>query len=284
MKVDVLRSWRFKDIHRTYGDPETILYALGIGLGARYTDPDELRFVTERDLCALPTMNAVVAKLEVRQCLQAAEVDTVEAFHGEQRSVFDRVLPGRGSVVGKGRVLNIWDKGPGRGTLIDFEQEVFDAESGERYCLLRSLVFCRRDGGYGGDPGGPAKLPPVPDGPPDTIFDFPTLPQASLIYRQSGDRNPLHSDPEVARQAGFPRPILHGYLSYGVAGWAIMRSYLDCHPGRLAALDCRFAAPAFPGETLRTEMWRSGNEVHYQVRALERDVIAISNGRALLRG
>jgi len=284
MKLEILRGWKFEDIRRTYGDQETILYALGIGLGREYTDPDELRFVTERDLWALPTMNAVVAKLELRKCLLAAEIDTVEAFHGEQRSLFDRALPGSGTVVGRGRFLGVWDKGPGRGALIETEQEVFDALTGERYCRLRSLTFCRRDGGFGGDSTSPPRLEPVPTSEPDSIFDFPTAPQAALIYRLSGDRNPLHSDPEVARQAGLPRPILHGYCSYGIAGWAIMRSYLDCHPGRLASLDCRFTAPVFPGETLRTEMWRQDDRIAFQVRVLERDVIAISHGAALIRG
>ncbi len=283
MKPEILRHWQFEDTERRYGAQETILYALGIGLGREYTDPDELRFVTERDLWALPTMNAVVAKLELRKCLLAAEVDVVEAYHGEQRCIFDRSLPGSGAVVGKGSLVGVWDKGKNKGALIETEQEVFDVTSGDRYCRLRTLTFCRRDGGFGGDAGSPPRLLPVPAGEPDTLFDFPTLPQAALIYRLSGDRNPLHWDPEVARQAGLPRPILHGYCSYGIAGWAIMRSYLDCHPGRLATLDCRFTAPVFPGETLRTEMWRDGPRIAFQVRVLERDVIAISHGSALLR-
>jgi acyl dehydratase len=127
-------------------------------------------------------------------------------------------------------------------------------------------------------------MPPLPDGAPDMVVDYPTLPQAALIYRLSGDLNPLHSDPAVARQAGFARPILHGYCTYAIAGWVIIRTFLDCNPDRLAALDGRFSAPVFPGETLRVEMWKAAEGVRFRVRVLERDVIAMTNGVARTRG
>jgi len=284
MNVETLRTWQFDDVKRSYGEQDAMLYALGLGLGAHVTDPDELRFVTEKNLRTLPTMAAVVAKMEIRKCLVAADVDVVEAFHGEQRSVFDHPLPACGNVLGRGRLVGIWDKGAGRGSLVEFEQEVFDADSGKRVACLRNLTFLRRDGGYGGDETEPPHMDPLPDTEPETVVDYPTLPQTALIYRLSGDHNPLHSDPAVARQAGFPRPIMHGYCTYGMAGWVIIRAYLDGNPDRLASLDCRFSAPVLPGETLRVEMWRVEDGIRYRVRALERDVIAITNGRAGVRG
>jgi acyl dehydratase len=284
MNLELLRSWKFEDQARTYREVDTMLYALGIGLGSRPTDPDELRFVTENSLCTLPTMGAVIGRLPIRECLTACGIDTSETFHAEQRSEFDRPLPAAGSVVGRGRVRGVWDKGAERGALIEFEHEIFDARTGDRYCHLRALTFARRDGGFdGGDPGPSPALDPVPDQNPEATMDFATLAQAALIYRLSGDLNPLHSDPEVAKHAGFPRPILHGYCTYGIAAWAIMSTYLDPHPNRLAALDCRFSAAVYPGETLRTEMWRSGNTIQFKTRVVERDVIALDRGRALIR-
>src|SRR3954447_22932979 len=138
LDIQRLRAWRFEDIRRRYEAKDTILYALGLGLGARYDDPDELRFVTERDLAALPMMAAVVAKMEIRECLLGVGADTVRAVHGEQRTTFDWALPPSGEVVGRGRVTGIWDKGPGRGTLVEFTQEVFEAGSGVRLACLRN--------------------------------------------------------------------------------------------------------------------------------------------------
>lgn len=284
MKLDRLRDWVFEDVDRHYDERDTMLYALGLGLGANFTDPDELRFVTEKNLRTLPMMAAVVAKMEIRKCLVGAEVDVVEAYHGEQRSVFERPLPPSGHAVGRGRITGIWDKGRERGTLVEFEQQVFNQETGERIATLRNMTFLRRDGGQGGDAGDPPRFDALPDAPPDAVVDYPTLPQAALIYRLSGDRNPLHSDPAVARQAGLNAPILHGYCTYGMAGWAIIRTWLDSDSDRLASLDCRFSAPVYPGETLRIEMWRAADAIRYRVRVVERDVVAITNGRATLRG
>jgi acyl dehydratase len=123
----------------------------------------------------------------------------------------------------------------------------------------------------------------MPRRPPDILDDFTTLAQSALLYRLSGDRNPLHSVPDVARAAGFPRPILHGLATYGIVGWRIIRTLGGGDPRRLAALDTRFSAPVLPGETLRTELWCDGGTVSFQTRVAERDVLALSNGRAVLR-
>ncbi len=120
----------------------------------------------------------------------------------------------------------------------------------------------------------------MPERAPDLICDLPTRPEAALVYRLSGDPNPLHVDPDVAKAAGFPRPILHGLATFGIAGHALLRSLCDYDPARLTGLAGRFSAPVFPGETIRTEIWRDGAVASFRARVVERDIVAINNGRA----
>lgn len=276
-----VQSWVFPDVEATYTDRDTMLYALGIGLGGDPTDPRELPFVSESRLRALPTMVAVVARN--RPWLAEVGVAVTDAVHGEQRTLWERPLAPSGTLVGKSRVVGIVDKGAGRGALILVEQQLFDKATGERLSVAVQSNFIRGAGGF----GGPTEHGPAahrsPDRPPDVVDDFRTLPQAALIYRLTGDRNPLHSDPEVARRAGFPRPILHGFCTYGIAGWQVLRVYGGAEPARLAALDARFSAFVLPGETLRTEMWRDGDVVSFRSSVLERSVVSLSHGFARLR-
>ncbi|RWN94623.1 MaoC/PaaZ C-terminal domain-containing protein [Mesorhizobium sp.] len=284
MKSDIVRCWEFADIRHEYESRDAILYALGIGLGGHPLDANELRFVTESRLeHPLPTFATVLARPPLDELFEAGEIDRVKVVQGEQRCVFDRPLPLAGEVVGRARVTGVWDKGAERGALIRWDHELFDAHSGERYCLSRSITFARGDGGCGGDTKPPPAPHAMPSGPAEAFYDHATVPQAALIYRQLGDHNPLHSDPEVALKAGFGRPILHGLCTYGIAGWAVIRTFLNSRVENLVELNCRFSKPAFPGETLRTEMWRHANVIAFRVRALERDVITIDNGRALIQ-
>jgi len=121
---------------------------------------------------------------------------------------------------------------------------------------------------------------PIPERDPDTVCDIPTSEQAALIYRLSGDYNPLHASPTVAQNAGFERPILHGLCTYGVAGHAILKTQCGYDPAKLKSMDLRFSAPVYPGETIRTEMWREDGVVAFRARAVERDVVVLNNGRA----
>jgi acyl dehydratase len=282
MDYEKARAWVFPDVEGVYTDRDTMLYALGLGLGAHPTDARELRFVTEPALVALPTMAAVVARN--RPWLAEVGVHVTDAVHGEQRMAFHRPLPPAGAVVGKSRIGGLVDKGPGRGVLLLVEQEVFDRASGAHLCTSIQTNFIRGAGGFGG-PTGPGLEPhPLPARAPDAVSDLATLPQAALLYRLSGDRNPLHSDPEVARAAGFPRPILHGFCTYGMVGWQILARFADFDPARLAELDARFSAAVLPGETLRTEFWCDGPVISFRTRVVERDAVALAHGRARLRG
>jgi acyl dehydratase len=160
------------------------------------------------------------------------------------------------------------------------ERAISDKATGESLATIRQTVFCRADGGFS---GGTRPSPPVhalPDRAPDLICDLQTRPEMALIYRLSADVNPLHADPAVARAAGFERPILQGLGSFGVAGHAILRSVCEYDPARLRSIAGRFSAPVYPGETIRTEMWRDGDVVSFRARVVERDAVAINNGRA----
>jgi len=175
------------------------------------------------------------------------------------------------------------DKGPGKGALVLCERKVTDQASGETIAVVTQTIFCRGDGGFGGPP---REAPPphaLPEREPDAMCDLGTRPEAALIYRLSGDLNPLHADPAAAQKAGFPRPILHGLATFGVAGHAVLKTMCGYEPARLISFACRFSAPVFPGETLRTEMWRDGAIVSFRTRVVGRDAVAINNGRAEVR-
>ena len=188
-------------------------------------------------------------------------------------------LPTTGVVVGRTRIAAIVDKGPGRGAVVYQERTVSD-EAGTLLATISHVNFCRADGGLAASDPEPEPPPAVPDEPPDEMCDLPTLPQSALIYRLSGDRNPLHGEPAAAAAAGFPRPILHGLATYGVAGHAILRTCCDYDPAAVRSIACRFSAPVFPGETVRTELWRRDGTVRFRARVLERDAVVLDRGVA----
>ena len=277
-----LKSWRLPDIEHRYDVRDTILYALGLGYGSDPLDEDELRFVYEENIRVLPTMAVVLGYPGFWLKNEDTGVDWKKVLHGEQGLIIHKPLTAAGTVVGRTRVTNIIDKGAGKGALLFSERDVIDRASGDLLCILTSTSVLR-DGGFGG-PTGPAPEPhPLPQRSPDSVVDLPTLPQAALIYRLSGDYNPLHADPAFANAAGFARPILHGLGTFGVSGHALLKTMCGYDPARLVSFTCRFSAPVFPGETIRTEMWRDGDIVSFRARVVERDVIAINNGRAEVR-
>ena len=276
-----LKAWPFPELEHKVTSRDTILYALGLGLGADPLDENQLRFVYEDGLKALPSMVAVLAYPGFWLKNPESGIDWKQVLHGEQGLVVHRPLPAEGTVIGRTSITEIIDKGPGKGALLYSRRDVFDQASGELLCTVSGTTFCRGDGGFGG-PKGPTPAPhAMPERAPDLDCELRTLPQAALIYRLSGDYNPLHADPAVARTAGFPRPILHGLCTYGVAGHALLKLVCDYDPVRLKRLDVRFTAPVFPGETLKTEVWREGKGLFsFRCRAVERDVVVLNNGLA----
>ncbi|MDE0717197.1 MAG: MaoC/PaaZ C-terminal domain-containing protein [Rhodospirillaceae bacterium] len=274
-------NWPFEPVEQTYTERDTILYALGCGLGIDPLDEDQLRFVFEEpELLALPSMAAVLSPPGFWARHPDAGIDWVRILHGEQAMEIHRPLPAAATVAATAKVTDIVDKGPEKGALLFVERTVTEAETGEALATLRSTTFARGDGGCGGTTETAPAPHPIPDRAPDLACDLATAPNSALIYRLSGDPNPLHASPSVARAAGFDRPILHGLCSWGVAGHAILKSCCGYDPARIRSMALRFSAPVYPGETIRTEMWRDGNIVSFRARVAERDAVVLNNGRA----
>jgi acyl dehydratase len=268
---------------QTYGPKDCMLYALGIGLGHDPMNEDELPFVYEKNLKVLPTMAAVLGYVGFWARDRDTGIDWLKMVNGEQGVTLHRPLAGQGIVVGNQRIVEVIDKGAGKGALVLSEREVTDKATGDLIATVTQTSFCRADGGFGGPPRQAPEPHPIPQRAPDAVCDLATRPEAALIYRLSADRNPLHADPAVAKQAGFPRPIMHGLGNFGIAGHAVLKTMCRYDPGKLASFACRFSAPVFPGETIRTEMWRNGAVVSFRSSVVERDVVAINNGRAEVR-
>jgi acyl dehydratase len=277
---DKLLAIRIPEVEHSYAPKDCMLYALGVGLGCDPVDEGQLQFVYEKNLKVLPTMAAVIGYPGYWVRDLDTGIDWVRVVAGEFAITLHRPLAPCGVVIGRTRVIDIIDKGAGRGAVLYVERTTDDKATGERIATIRQTVFCRADGGFGGPPRQQPAPHPIPERAPDVVCDLPTRPEMALIYRLSADPNPLHAEPAVAKAAGFPRPILHGLATYGVAGHALIRSLAGYDPARLTAIAARFSAPVFPGETIRTEMWRDGGVVSFRARVVERDVVAINNGRA----
>ena len=284
INYDKLLALKIPEVEHSYGEKDTILYALGAGLGMNSMSEDELAFVYEKNLKALPTFALVLGYSPYWLRNPESGVDWLKVVHGEQGFVLHRPIAPRGIVVGRTRIVEVVDKGEGKGALVYSERTVVDKATREPVATLKQTTFCRGDGGFGGPKRDTPPPHPIPERAPDLICDLPTRQEMALIYRLSGDVNPLHAEPAFARAAGFPRPILHGLATFAVAGHALLKSVCGYDPARLTAMAGRFSAPVFPGETIRTEMWRDAGVISFRSRAVERDVIAINNGRAEARG
>ena len=277
---DKLMALKIPDVEQTYGPKDCMLYALGLGFGLDPMNEDELVFVYEKNLKVLPTMPVVLGYPGFWVKDLDTGVDWVKVLAGEHSLDLHRPLARSGTILSRSRVVEIVDKGAGKGAIVYSERTVDDKMTGARVATIVQSTFCRGDGGFGGPPRAQRPVHPIPERAPDHVCDLPTRPETALIYRLSGDPNPLHVDPAVATAAGFPRPILHGLATFGVAGHAILKTLCGYDPARLISIAGRFSAPVFPGETIRTEMWRDGSVVSFRARVLERNVIALNNGRA----
>lgn len=279
--LDTERLLRYKvpETHDLYDARDTILYALGTGAGLA-AHVDELGFVFERNLKALPSIAFVLGTPGFWAMDPAAGLDWPRILHGEQSLVLYRPLEAQGEIIGNTRIGAIADKGPGKPALLRVHRTLTDV-SGAKVAELSEVWVLREAGGFGGERtlAGP---PPVvvPDTQAPYSLDLPTSPQQALIYRLSGDRNPLHVEPETARIGGFDRPILHGLSSLGLVARALVHLHCDGDPMRLSSLSARFTSPIFPGETIRTESWQDGDGIVFRATAIERGVVVIDGGTA----
>ena len=277
--AETLLNFPIPEIRQRLRWQDSALYALSLGCGQDPMDEADLRLVTEgAAMRALPTMAVVLGYPGFWLRDPATGVDAVRLVHGEQSVEIHAPLPTEGEVIGRSRVTGLVDRGEGKGALLYSERVILDAATGQKLATLEQTTFLRGDGGFGG-PSGPVKKPaPEPDGAPDMVLDLPTRPEMALLYRLNGDHNPLHSSPAIAAKAGFPCPILHGLATFGLVGRALMRAVCEGDPARFGRMDCRFSAPVFPGETIRTEIWRTAEGAAFRARAVERDVVVVGNG------
>jgi acyl dehydratase len=282
MNLSKVMSLQFAPVKQTLTASECILYALGIGIGERVTDPDDLRYVYEQGLRVFPSMVNVIC--HPGAWIQAAEldIDWIRAVHGEQSFVLYEDPAVGHSYVASHRVAEVIDKGVGKGAILIFEKTINEQATGSLVSTVTSTYFLRGDGGGGGttersaSPGlGPMRQKPQ-------RIDLATLRQAGLLYRLSGDYNPIHASPDTARKAGFDRPILHGLCTLGVATRAIMQSCLKSPGEKLKRLRTRFTAPFYPGETLGIEYAEDDEGVQFRGVAVERNVIVLNGGFATI--
>lgn len=240
----------------SWTDRDTMLYALAVGAGV-----DDLALTTDntRGLSqqVLPSF-AVIPATSARLVRRAGEIPLTSLLHASQTVRLLRPLAAAGSLSVQFEITDLLDKGEGRHAFATITGRGWDEASGELVVETEMGLFIRHGGGFGGHDAPRATGPEFPDREPDAVVDQPTREDQALLYRLTGDRNPLHSDPAVAAKLGFDRPILHGLATYGFATRALVGELCDGDPDRVGSIAARFAAPVLPGETLRTRMWRTG--------------------------
>jgi acyl dehydratase len=266
------RSWDSKD---------ALLYAVGVGAGLG--DPlAELEFTTENsegvEQKVLPTYAVLIS--QGRTSGRLGDFDPAMLVHAEQAVELHRPLPVAGTVRTTSTVTGIYDKGSG--ALVVTENVAVDAATGEALATTRSSAFIRGEGGFGGERGTDVAWD-RPDRAPDHQVTYQTRPEQALVYRLSGDRNPLHVDPKFAARGGFDRPILHGLCTYGVTGRALLHVLCDSDPARFGSMSGRFSRPVWPGEALTISVWQDGDTALFQTTKDDGTVV-IDRGRMRVNG
>ena len=280
----------------TYGDKDVMLYALGIGLGADPMNETELPFVYERGLKVVPTAATVLAAAGGGGRARAAagddapnppgfrvsQLNFLMVVHGEQKVELHKPLPISGTFTAEGRTIGAFDKGEGKGAVV-VNETVWTDEKGEKVATLTGSTFARGDGGFGGPSEGAPEPHPVPTRAADLSVDIATREDQALLYRLNGDRNPLHSDPDVAKRAGFPRPILHGLCTYGITCRAVLHAITGYDPDQILSHQARFSASVFPGDVITVDLWKDAKQISFEARVKARNVTVIKNGLTVLR-
>ncbi|MBV7484873.1 MaoC family dehydratase [Bordetella sp. BOR01] len=281
-----LKSWPFGTIKHRYEARDTMLYALGCGMGHDPMDRRQLRFVYDQGLVAMPSMAAVIGTPGSWWRLPGTGVAWEHVLHAEQDLRLYRPLPAAATMTAGNRVTHLHDRGRERGAVAGLTREIHDS-AGALVARASRIEILRLDGGFSAQAGthdeAPPRLPGMPadPGPADKQVCLPIIPQAALVYRLSGDPNPLHADPDVARIAGFARPIFHGLGSFGMAAHAVLRACCNYEPERLRRLAVRFSAPIYPGETLRFHLWHErGGTARFCADAIDRSTRVLDRGIA----
>lgn len=282
-----LREWVVPTARQRLVERDIVLYGLAVGAGLDPTDRGQLAFVSGHQPTPLAAMATTLAHPGFWMQDDATGIDWRHVVHGEQRMRLHRPLPTEATdLIGSTAVIGTSDKGPGRGALVFQERVVRDA-SGTPLASLGMTTFCRGDGGCGGPDDAPFEaLRPVPERRSDTSVRLSTSPQAALLFSLFGDRNPLHTDPETARGAGFERPILHGLGTFGHACLALTLASRSRAPtaAGLRSMEARFSAPVLPGETLETHVWFEPDRLAFETRRVRDGNVALARGSAWIEG
>ena len=275
INYDEIMNLTSENVEISYSDKDSILYSLGIGLGNDPMNLNELKYVYENSQSVLPSM---ATNFQYHSpLLLKTNINFIMVVHGEQRLSITNALPVSGDFIANAKVIGCYDKGPARGAIIEVETTVKNKKNNEEICKLVSTTFARGDGGFGG-PDSPKKEIFIPDGEPDYVSEVSTKPDQALIFRLSGDYNPLHSDPNFAKAAGFEKPILHGMCTYGIACRSLVNEICENDASKIKRFDCRFSSPVYPGETIITEMWKKDKMIYFNSKVKERDKLVLKNG------
>jgi (3R)-3-hydroxyacyl-CoA dehydrogenase / 3a,7a,12a-trihydroxy-5b-cholest-24-enoyl-CoA hydratase / enoyl-CoA hydratase 2 len=261
-----------------------ILYALGAGVGVDddQTKPSVLQYTYENGLKALPTFGVVppFPVLIGLMNLPGFQVNPMMILHGEQYlEVLQRPIPLQAKVITRGKVKALYDKG--KGALLVADVTTY-AEDGTPLFRNEFGIFARGEGGFGGE-SGPAPGNEAPNRAPDAVVEYPVMRQQALLYRLSGDKNPLHADPQFAAMGGFDKPILHGLCTFANVGRAVIEACAGDDPTRFKSIKARFTRPIMPGDTIVTEMWKeSDKDILVQAKAKSTGAAIMSNSRVTL--
>ncbi|MCB1474883.1 MAG: MaoC family dehydratase N-terminal domain-containing protein [Rhodobiaceae bacterium] len=269
----------FPELSFSVSQRDAIIYGLGIGLGEDPLNEDQLRFVYEEGLQVFPTMPVVLGSPGM--WFGDAGLNWRKLVHAEQSLTNHRPIKIGEPLRAKAKVIDLIDKGAEKGAIMYVERAIYTPD-GEPVANLVSGYMLRGDGGYGGKDRKVETSWKLPEREPDAVAKLNTLPQSALIYRLSGDMNPLHADPKSAVRSGFDRPILHGLCTYGLMGRAVLESFCNYDPARLRAVSGRFSKPVYPGDTIAVRMWRDGSEIIFDASVQGREGVVFNQGLAAI--
>ena len=273
-----LLRYAIPEISQTYGKRDCVLYALSVNAGHWSDRPRGLDLLIDaRGPAVLPSFAVDMGHPGFWLADPATTVDAGRVLHAEESFTIHAPLPPRASVIGRTRIVEVVDRGAGKGALLYLEKEVKDALTGRLLARVNRTVILRSDGGFDGPSGPKRDTPAFPDTAPDIVEMVPTRPDQAFLYRLNGDPNPLHVEPEAARNAGFDRPILHGLCTFGIASTAALFALASGDTTRMRGFSARFSAPVWPGDMLRIEIWQSGA---VRVHAENRGVTVLTHGQA----
>ena len=291
INAQLLLDRKFPPLRQSYTEKDAILYALALGYGEDPVDPAQIQYAYEKQLRVVPSMVAVMCSPGFWLADPIFGVKTEMVVHAEHAIEFHKPLAPSGRLRGEMSVVDVIDRGLGKGAMIISKRLIMDEDTDQQIATIVQHTLCRGDGGFSGEQitpltgTHPAKV--VYDSNPDWSVTLKTLPQAALLYRLFADLNPLHADPEVAQKAGFDRPILHGLCTYGMVCRALLQACTDGESNRLHLLAGKFTAPVFPGDSLCIEVWkgaRTGTRqtLHLRCTVPARQSVVFANASATI--